>query len=55
LANFFSNITQNTNSPIFRGKLDTKQLDILYDLIDDYAHEYARSYADNMDMERNTF
>jgi len=52
LANFFSNITQNTNSPIFRGKLDTKQLDILYDLIDDYAHEYARSYADNMDMDR---
>jgi hypothetical protein len=55
LANFFSNIMQNTNSPIFRGKLDTKQLDILYDLIDDYAMEYARDYADNLDMERNTF
>jgi len=55
LANFFSNIMQNTNSPIIRGKLDTKQLDILYDLIDDYAMEYARNYADNIDMERNTF
>ena len=55
LANFFGNIMQNSNSPIIRGKLDTKQLDILYDLIDDYAMEYARDYADNIDMERNTF
>lgn len=55
LANFFGNIMQNSNSPIIRGKLDTKQLDILYDLIDDYAMEYARDYADNLDMERNTF
>ena len=55
LATWFNNTMQNPNSPIFRGKLDKQQLDILHDLIDDYAMEYARNYADNIDMERNTF
>lgn len=55
LATWFKNTMQNPNSPIFRGKLDKQQLDILHDLIDDYAMEYARDYADNLDMERNTF
>ena len=55
LATWFGNTMINTNSPIIRGKLDKQQLDILHDLIDDYAMEYARNYADNIDMERNTF
>lgn len=52
LANWFKNsiyvIRQNR-------PLDGKTFDILHDLIDDYAMEYARDYADNIDMERNTF
>jgi hypothetical protein len=55
LASWFKNTMMNTNSPITRGKLDKQQLDILHDLIDDYAMEYARNYADNLDMERNSF
>lgn len=35
--------------------LKRSTFDILHDLIDDYAMEYARDYADNLDMERNTF
>ena len=41
LANWFKNTMMNTNSPITRGKLDKQQLDILHDLIDDYALAYA--------------
>ena len=55
LATWFKNTMLNTNNPITRGKLDKQQLDILHDLVDDYAMEYARDYADNIDMERNTF
>lgn len=52
LANWFNNNIElgMQNKPIGR-----KAFDILYDLIDDYAMEYARDYADNLEMERNTF
>jgi len=44
-----------TNTQRYTPGIVTPKLDILHDLIDDYAHEYARSYADNLDMERNSF
>jgi len=52
LANWFKNSIEigMQGQPLKRSTFD-----ILHDLIDDYAMEYARDYADNLDMERNTF
>lgn len=52
LANWFKNSIEigMQGQPLKRSTFD-----ILHDLIDDYAMEYARDYADNIDMERNTF
>lgn len=52
LANWFKNSMEigMKGQPLKRSTFD-----ILHDLIDDYAMEYARSYSDNLDMERNTF
>lgn len=52
LANWFNNSIEMgmQNKPLGR-----KAFDILNDLIDDYAIEYAREYSDMLDMERNSF
>lgn len=58
LANWFKNTMRNPNTPSGQasaGTLNKQQLDILHDLIDDYAMEYARDYSDTLDMERNSF
>jgi hypothetical protein len=52
------NTKRNPNTPSGQasaGTLSKQQLDILHDLIDDYALAYAQDYMDNVDMERNTF
>lgn len=48
LANWFKNSIEigMQGQPLKRSTFD-----ILHDLIDDYAMEYARDYADNLDME----
>lgn len=52
LANWFNNSIEMgmQNKPLGR-----KAFDILNDLIEDYADEYARDYMDNIDLERTTF
>jgi hypothetical protein len=58
LAKWFMNTMRNPNTPSGQasaGTLGKQQLDILHDLIDDYALAYAQDYMDNIDMERNTF
>jgi hypothetical protein len=57
LANWFKNISRNPGTPAGarEGTLEPRVLDILHDLIDDYALAYAQDYMDNIDMERNTF
>ena len=52
LANWFKNSIEigMQGQPLKRSTFD-----ILHDLIDDYAMEYARDYADNLDLERTTF
>jgi hypothetical protein len=58
LAKWFMNTKRNPNTPSGQasaGTLSKQQLDILHDLIDDYALAYAQDYMDNIDMERNTF
>ena len=49
LANWFNNMKKNMST------IPTSAFDELSDLIDDYAHEYARDYMDNVDLERTTF
>jgi len=58
LAKWFMNTMRNPNTPSGQasaGTLSKQQLDILHDLIDDYALAYAQDYMNNIDMERNTF
>ncbi len=51
LANWFKNSIEIS----MKGQpLKRSTFDILHDLIDDYAMEYGRDYADNIDMKRNT-
>lgn len=57
LANWFKNTMRNPNTPpgqASMGSLRKQELDILHDLIEDYALAYAQDYSNNMDMERNT-
>ncbi len=47
LANWFNNIKSGKVSP--QSALQSQQLDILNDLIEDYAYEYAQDWISNAD------